>query len=67
MKRLILIVVSVLACVASYQAMAHGIETNPKLKEDAGKLTADLAHLLNYKPTDGASDAGRIRRDMDPV
>ena len=67
MKRLILIVVSVLACVASYQAMAHGIENNPRLKEDAAKLTSDLANLLNYKPTDGASDAGRIRRAVDPV
>lgn len=62
MKRLIYGIVTALACIAAYQAVAIARSGSPDTD-----LTGDMAKLLHYQPTDGATHAGKVRRAVDPV
>lgn len=37
------------------------------LRGTAARLTGDMAQMLDYQPTDGASRAGDIRRALNPT
>ena len=68
MKRLFYVVVTVLACVASYQAVAHSAHADKDRdwKREARLMANDLPTFLHYHPTDGASYSGKVRKAMDP-
>ncbi len=73
MKRLFYVVVTLFACVAAYQAVAHNVDAGHlktgkarDWKREAELMANDLPQFLHYHPTDGASDAGKVRKAMDP-
>lgn len=63
-KFLAALIVALAAVAACGMAMAHARHDTAGM---SARLTGDMAQMLDYHPTDGASRSGDIRRALSPT
>ncbi len=66
MRKFLIVVIAAFAAVAACgMAVAHS--SHPDMAGASARLTGDMARMLDYHPTDGASRAGDIRHALNPT